>query len=133
MELALPLEDAGSGGGGFGARDVAGALEEDREARVDERVVGLVGDEAVDEGEGVVEAAGVFECAEQGVAGGVMVRIEVERALEERDGEGGFAGGHAVERVVEQEVGVGVCVGTHMASIERTGLRQGDETRVWPG
>ena len=116
VELTLPVENAGAGGGGFRLGDAAEFLQEYGEARVGEDVVGEGGEVGVGEREGVVEAAGVFEGAEQRVGGGLVGGVERERVLEVGDGGFGIAGRHVVEGGVER--GVGGCGGGHGVSIE---------------
>jgi len=115
-QLMLPGEYFGAGGGGFGGGDVAELLQEDGEAGVGEGVVGVSGDPLVGEGEGLVELAGVFEGADQGVGRGGVGWIESKCSLEVRDGLGGRAGGHGIEGAVE--VSVGGCVVAHSVSID---------------
>lgn len=105
-ELPLPLEDAGTHGGGFGGGDVAGLLEQDGEPGVRERVFGVAVDQGADQVEGFCGAACVFEGTDEGVECGGVVRRDGEGATEDRDGGVRVTGGHVVEGLIEEEVGL---------------------------
>ncbi len=93
LEFESPLEDAGAGGGGFGLRDVSGALQGDGEGGVGQGVVGGEGGEGEGSGDGLLEATGVGQGADEAVVGFDVVFVRGERGAEDLsrlDGEAGF-------------------------------------------
>jgi hypothetical protein len=114
LELKLPFEDAGAGGGGFGLGNVAGGLKRDGERCVGERIGGCEGGEGKRGGDGLLELTGVAESANEAV-----MRFDLRLAVIRRGGDygpkgfGGFGGrssGEQVESLLGKRFG-GVGVG----------------------
>lgn len=58
---------------------------------MEQRVFGVAGYELVGEGEGIIELACVFECAQERMADGGVVGRESEGLFKQRHGGGGVA------------------------------------------
>jgi hypothetical protein len=69
LELLLPLQDAGAGGGGLSLGDVAGLLQRYRERGVCKRVIRGEDGKGQGGGDGLVELAGVAQGANEAVMG----------------------------------------------------------------
>ena len=83
MQLDLPLQNAGAGGGGFSLGHVAGMLQRNGEGSVGQGVMGSKRGEGEGGGDGLLEAAGVAQSADEAV-----MRLDVRRV----GGDGGAEG-----------------------------------------
>jgi hypothetical protein len=107
LELLLPFEDAGAGGGCLGLGDVAGALESNGKSSVGERVIGGEDREGHGGGDRVVELAGVAEGADETVMGLHVAGIVVNGGAKGRSCLSRLAGGEQVEGALGECVSVG--------------------------
>jgi hypothetical protein len=74
LELNLPLQNSGTGGGSFGLRDMASVLEADGERGMRERITGRESRERQGRPDSLVEFAGVSQGADKAV-----MRLNVRR------------------------------------------------------
>jgi len=108
LELDLPLQHAGAGGGGLSFRRMAGVLQGDGEGGVGERIAGSEGDQRESRGNGGFKAARVAQGADQAVMGFNVGGIVGDSGAERAGGLGGFACGEQVKALLGLRVGSGV-------------------------
>jgi hypothetical protein len=86
--LSLPLEDAGTCGSGFRFGDVAGLLQGNRQCGVGERIVGGKRGERQGCSDGLFEAAGIAESADETVVCLEVIWVSGNGRAKGVDGEG---------------------------------------------
>ena len=111
-ELLLPLEDAGTGGGGFSLLNVAGVLKGDGQSGVGQRVLRREDGEGHCGCYGVVGLAGIAEGSNEAVMGFDVCGIGGDGGAKGLCGFLGFSGGQQLKGDVGERVGGGcVCHG----------------------
>ncbi len=121
LELQLPLKHARLGCGGFSLGNVAGVLEADGECGVSQWIGGRKSGERQCRGDGLLEPAGIAECADEAVMGfDVRGQHGTTLGFAERDGGaecfddlGGRAGGQQVHSLPAESFDFGWLVHGH--------------------
>jgi len=110
LELNLPLQHAGAGGGGFGLGHVAGSLQADGECCVSQGIEWGEGSERQGGTDGLVELTGIAQGANEAVVGLNMILIDGDGGAKELCGISSIAGGEQVKATLAERFGGG-CFG----------------------
>jgi hypothetical protein len=108
LELELPLENAGTGGGGLGLWNVAGGLQGDGERGVGQGVGRRERNEGQGRTDGLLKVAGVAEGADQAVMGFSVRRVGGDGGAKGAGSAGWLAGCKQFNATLGERIGGGV-------------------------